>query len=216
MLLRDEVRNSKHVLIADGVGNAGPEMVTAFTGRGARVAFLYREQYKDALELARNTGALNIKCNIYSPESLTSAGDVIKEFFEGHVDTLICNPGMDVEDLRDAKDWRAVPMLFQRCMEGFGFYIYQMLPMMKKSGSIIMILPKKDEMEVAERIALRTLQKGMEELIAAAAEELQDRKIRINGVRVSLPDQMGEAIASTVRFLASGDAVAITGQIIDL
>ncbi len=49
MLLRDEVRNSKHVLIADGVGNAGPEMVTAFTGRGARVAFLYREQYKDAL-----------------------------------------------------------------------------------------------------------------------------------------------------------------------
>ncbi len=216
MLLKDEGRNSKHVLIADGVGNAGREMVASFTGRGARVAFLYRERYREALELARNTGALNVKCNIYSPESLASAGNVVKEFFEGHIDTLICNPGLDEGILRDANGWQLVPLLFQRSLEGFGFYIYQMLPMMKKSGSIILILPKKEETETSERIALRTLQKGLEEMITAASEELWDRGVRINGIRVALAEQNGDAVANTARFLASGDAAAITGQIIDL
>ena len=62
MLLESENKKSRHVLIAEGSGSRGESLVRAFTDRGATTAFFCRDRYKEALELSRETGALNIKC----------------------------------------------------------------------------------------------------------------------------------------------------------
>ena len=66
-------------------------MVRAFTDRGAATAFFCRDRYKEALELSRETGALNIKCNVFNRNSMEFAADVVKEFMEDRLDTLVCN-----------------------------------------------------------------------------------------------------------------------------
>lgn len=233
MLLRDGVKRGKHVLIAEGLDCAGHRMVEAFAGRGGTVAFLYREQSHQGLGLARKTGALNIKCNLSSTKSLESAADVVREFFESRLDTLICNVPFDKEIPKAAETvgsreenvvttatgdlWNEARASLRWNQDKINAYLDQMLPLLEENGSLVLILPaESQDMSEGSRIALRILHHGLEGVVEATGQALGKRGIRVNGIALNSSRNNEDSIASLVQFLASGASAGITGQIIEL
>lgn len=232
MLLRDGVKRGKHVLIAEGLECAGRRMVETFAGRGGTVAFLYREQSHLGLELARKSGALNIKCNLSSEKSLASAADVVKEFFESRLDTLICNVPFDpeipnsTETLLSQEEtvatdtgnlWNEARDLLRWNQDKINAYLDQMLPLLEDKGSLVLIIPaESQDMSEGAQVALRILRRGLEGVVESTGQLLGKRGIRVNGIALDSSDNNEDHIASLAQFLSSGASDGITGQILEL
>ncbi len=239
MLLKDGVKNGKHVLIAEGLENAGEDLVETFAGRGATVAFLYHAKAHQSLELVRRSGALNIKCNLRNEESLNLSTDVVKEFFQSQLDVFVCNvcfesegsgycgAAASEEDDSSTKQeinnvWSQARAILQMNENKISAIIERILPMMNRGASIILLMPSEIQLSTTiankecARMALQVLQHSLEGLIEAASDMLKEKDIRINGIYADNPDASGKDIASVAQFLASGSAASLTGQIIQL
>lgn len=218
MLLESENKKSRHVLIAEGTGSGGESLVRAFTDRGATTAFFCRDRYKEALELSRETGALNIKCNVFNRNSMEFAADVVKEFMEDRLDTLVCNilPELNREP---AEDWSKDRESLMKNLDAVGFYLQTMLPLMGEGGSVIVLLQSADsDRETSEPMSLaeNMLQSALKGMIQSLARSLRDKRIRVNGLLLSNREEAEPKLGGTVRFLASRDADGITGQLIQM
>lgn len=233
MLLRDGVKRGKHVLVAEGLECGGRRMVETFAGRGGTVAFLYREQSHQGLELARESGALNIKCNLSSEKSLASAADVVKEFFESRLDTLICNVPFDREILKSTETvlfrkedvtttatgdlWNEARNILRWNQDKINAFLDQMLPLLEEKGSLVLIIPpESQDMKEGTRMALRILRRGLEGVVESTGQALGKRGIRVNGIALNNSENNEDNIASLAQFLSSGASAGITGQIIEL
>lgn len=217
MLLESENKKSRHVLIAEGTGSRGESLVRAFTDRGATTAFFCRDRYKEALELSRETGALNIKCNVFNRNSMEFAADVVKEFMEDRLDTLVCNILPELNREQPAADWSRDRESLIKNLDAVGFYLQTMLPLMGDGGSVILLLQsgvsdgEKTEPVSPVECMLQSALKGM---VQSLAQSLGDKRIRVNGLLLSNPEGAEPRLGGTVRFLASRDAEGITGQLI--
>lgn len=219
MLLESENKKSRHVLIAEGTGSRGESLVRAFTDRGATTAFFCRDRYKEALELSRETGALNIKCNVFNRNSMEFAADVVKEFMEDRLDTLVCNILPELNRERPAEDWSKDRESLMKNLDAVGFYLQTMLPLMGEGGSVIVLLQSGDsDRETSEPMSLaeNMLQSALKGMIQSRARSLRDKRIRVNGLLLSNREEAEPKLGGTVRFLASRDADGITGQLIQM
>ena len=208
MLLESENKKSRHVLIAEGTGSRGESLVRAFTDRGATTAFFCRDRYKEALELSRETGALNIKCNVFNRNSMEFAADVVKEFMEDRLDTLVCNILPELNREQPAEDWSKDRESLMKNLDAVG-----------EGGSVIVLLQSGDsDWEASEPMSLaeNMLQSALKGMIQSLARSLRDKRIRVNGLLLSNREEAESKLGGTVRFLASRDAEGITGQLVQM
>ena len=219
MLLESENKKSRHVLIAEGTGNRGESLVRAFTDRGSTTAFFCRDRYKEALELSRETGALNIKCNVFNRNSMEFAADVVKEFMEDRLDTLVCNILPELNREPPAEDWSKDRDSLMKNLDAVGFYLQTMLPLMGEGGSVIVLLQSGNlDSETSEPMSLaeNMLQSALKGMIQSLARTLRVKGIRVNGLLLSNREEAEPELGGTVRFLASRDAEGITGQLMQM
>ncbi|MBQ0004721.1 MAG: SDR family oxidoreductase [Clostridiales bacterium] len=192
---------SKRVLITDGSSPVGSEAVRHFVARGATVVFLYNSEQNQAFELSRETGALAVRCNAGSMESVRNAMGVIREYLEGEVDVLINNA--DIEETRiNSMYYCTKPVLHLMIKQG--------------SGSIINVCSCSGNGGLAEKIRHSSARAGAEELTISLAREMAAKGIRINCIVSNDKYCSPDSVVNLIEFLASSKARYISGQSIDI
>lgn len=215
MLLEKGSRKQRHVLVADGMTCIGTAVVQSFAERGATSAFFCGDRFREALILSRDTGALNIKCNVFNLDSQKSAMEVADAFFEHRLDTVICNVGMDLPDTLNIQDFNESTEILHRNIDSIRSFLNGSLSMMKEGGSVVLLLPIMEQDMDSKRIVSEMIRGMLERMIESAALFLESRGIRMNAIAVGeniSPDRA----AKTIRFLASSESEGMTGKIIQL
>lgn len=80
----------KKVLITGGSRGIGKECVREFTKIGYKVYFIYKSSEKEANLLAKETGAINVKCDITSVLDVEKAKNIIND----NIDIIVNNAGI--------------------------------------------------------------------------------------------------------------------------
>jgi len=94
----------KRLLISGGTRGIGKAIVERFSAEGYKVAFLYKSNDELAKAIADSTGALQIKCDVSSPDEVRKAIDTAKDFLGG-IDVLINNAGISqIKLISDVSD----------------------------------------------------------------------------------------------------------------
>ncbi len=216
MLLETGNRKQRHVLIADGMSEVGTAVVQAFAERGATSAFFCGNRFREALLLSRDTGALNIKCNILSQESLASAMDVADAFFEHRLNTVICNIRPEVPESLGLLDFEEITECLQHNLDSICAFLKDSISMLIEDGSVVVLLPKKEQGKNAAGIVTGMIRGALEGMIESTAQILKERGIRMNGMAMDEENVSPESVAKTIRFLASSESTGITGRILQL
>jgi 3-oxoacyl-[acyl-carrier protein] reductase len=230
----------KKVLITGGSRGIGAEAVRQFSGRSSTVAFFYHNSYEEALALSRETGSLNIKCNVANPDSVRSAMQVVNEYFSNEIDVLIINAGIsDIGLITDFDDSRWQDMIGTN-LSGAHYCIREVLPAMisQKSGSIIIVSSMWGQVGASCEAAYSASKAGLIGLTKALAKEVGPSGIRVNCIAPGLIDtdmnkevdeeglkaviedtplqRIGTPadVANLMEFLASDRSSFITGQVI--
>ena len=84
----------KTVFVTGGSRGIGAEAVRVFSNKGYNVAFTYFNSKEKALNLAKETGALALYCDVSKSEDVNNAINETNKTFGG-VDILINNAGID-------------------------------------------------------------------------------------------------------------------------
>lgn len=84
---------NKRVLITGGTRGIGAAMVRKFSGKGDKVAFIYKSSHDEANRLSEKYGAISICADIADPEECKKAADKAIEALGG-IDILINNAGI--------------------------------------------------------------------------------------------------------------------------
>lgn len=228
----------KRILISGGSRGIGAALVRGLTAEGHRVIFLYKNSDSAAQELAEQTGALSISCDISNPEAVRCAVSVARALLEGGIDILINNAGVShiglSRDITDA-EWRRVldtnlsgAMYLAREVQG------DMIAAGK--GRILNIGSMWGKVGASCEVAYSASKAGLRGLTMALAKELGPSGITVNCVEPGLIDtdmnkqldaearaalieetplcRIGTPadVLAAVRFLISDEAGFITGQ----
>lgn len=232
----------KNILITGGSRGIGAEAVKEFTARNAAVAFFYNQSYTESVKLSKETGALNIKCNVSNAKSVDAAMCVANEFFDNDIDLLICNAGIsDMGLLTDIGDKRWHDVINTN-LNGVYYCVRSVLPEMisKKNGNIIIISSMWGQVGAACEVAYSTAKAGLIGFTKALAKEVGPSGIRVNCLAPGMIDtsmnsdidedvvsdliyetplmRIGktEDIVNAMEFLSSEKSSFITGQVIGI
>lgn len=215
MLLEKGSRKQRHVLIADGMTNIGTAVVQSFAERGATSAFFCGDRFKEALILSRDTGALNIKCNVFNPDSLGSAMEVADAFFEHRLDTVICNVELDLPETLNMQDFNETTEILHRNIDSIRSFLNGSLSMMQEGGTVVFLVPSLEHDKDSKRILSEMMRGMLERMIESAAPFIGERGIRMNGIVVG-ENISPDMAAKIIRFLASSESEGMSGKIIQL
>lgn len=232
----DLYKAKKKVLIADGESSIGAEAVREFTGLGAEVVFFYRQSDAEAFKLSRETGALNVRCNVSNPESVKAAFEVAKEFLSGEIDVLVCNAGIYDNSLMTSVGIEKWNEIINSDLNSAFYCVSEALPGMiaNKKGIIITVSSMQGQVGAAGSVAYSAAKAGLIGMTKALAKETGPSGIRVNCIAPGALEEECDAstmkrmtidtplcrkgtakdIAKTMVFLASDNAEFITGQVI--
>lgn len=232
---------NENVLITGGSRGIGAALVKKFAENGCGVAFLYEKNDKAANELAKQTGALPIRCDIGIEDDVEAAvKDALKKMKIEGFDIVICNAGISYigvfDGMRD-DTWRRV---IDVNLTGNIKTVKVNLPYMisNKGGSVVMVSSMWGQTGASCEVAYSTSKAAIIGFTKSLAKELGPSGIRVNCVAPGLVDTemnaeisaetlkeleediplmrsgSGDEIAEAVFFLASDKASYITGQIL--
>ena len=229
----------KTVFITGGSRGIGAEAVRTFKNKGYNVAFTYYKSSDQALNLAKETGALAVFCDVSNSEAVNSAIDVVKESF-GSVDILINNAGIDEFSLfTDITDEMWHRMIDTNLSSAF-YTSRAVLPDMinKKDGVIINISSMWGEVGASCEVHYSVSKAGLIGLTKALAKEVGPSGIRVNCItpgvidtdmnktlseedieQLKLDTPLGKIgktqdIVNAILFLADNSSHFITGQVL--
>ena len=230
----------KHILISGGSRGIGAALVKGLSADGHRVAFLYYHHSAAAEQVAAESGALPICCDVANPDAVKAAVSVARLEFGGRIDAIINNAGVShiglSRDISDA-DWQNVintnlsgAMYMTREVQG------DMIA--QGCGRIINIGSMWGKTGASCEVAYSASKAGLRGLTMALAKELGPSGITVNCVEPGVIEtemnaaldaqtkqelceatplcRMGKAeeVAEAICFLASESAAFITGQVI--
>ena len=229
------------VFITGGSRGIGAALVREFAGAGCRVAFTYKNSEKAAQELAKETGAYAIYCDVSDEDSVKAA---IKKAYDvmGDITVLINNAGISHHGLiidMTADEWRKI---LAANTDGMFYVTREVLPMMIKRGGgrIVNISSVWGVRGAANEAAYSTSKAAILGFTRSLAKEYSGASITVNAVAPGVIDtdmnrcfsdeeraqiiddiplgRMGTVseVAKLVRFLCSEDAGYITGQVIGI
>ncbi|MER3522980.1 MAG: 3-oxoacyl-[acyl-carrier-protein] reductase [Ignavibacteria bacterium] len=231
-------------LVTGGTRGIGRAIVTALAEAGAKVAFTYKSSVPQADALVDELTAKGCTARAYQADAVSTAraaeivDAVVKEF--GRLDVLVNNAGITKDGLllrMSEEDWDTV--IANNLKSVYNYTKAACRPMMsQRNGRIINITSIVGITGNAGQANYAASKAGIIGFTKAVAKELGSRNIAVNAVAPGyvqtdmtekLTDEQKKAladliplkrtaeaheIASVVRFLASGDASYITGQVL--
>ncbi len=227
----------RHIVITGGSRGIGAAVVRRFAENGDRVWFLYEKHGEAAEQVAQETGAQAIRCDVADEDQVAAAFAQIPQ-----VDVLINNAG--IADY-DPINWVA-PARFRRIMDvnvtGTYLCIRAALPSMlqRQRGAIVNTTSMWGLVGASCEAAYSASKAAVIGLTKALAKELGPSGIRVNAVapgvivtdmvrnvspetleelRQDTPlEKLGapENVADAVFYLASDQAAFITGEVLNV
>ncbi len=169
----------KNVLITGGSRGIGAAAVRLFTKQGYRVYFLYEKNDVAAAAVSRETGAVNIRCDVADEKQVNAAFSELPP-----IDILINNAGIAHYGLIDqisVADWRRV---FAVHVDGAFFCIRAVLPAMihAKNGCIINISSMWGQVGASCEVSYSAAKGALLAMTKALAQELGPSGIRVNAI----------------------------------
>ena len=227
------------VLVTGGSRGIGRETVRAFCRAGAEVAFLWNSSGSSADQVAYETGAYPIRCDVGDPDALLEA---VKEAEStlSRIDVLVNNAGIAqtglLQDL-SLSDWnRLISVDLTAVYLASRFVIPGMVQ--RKSGRIVNISSVWGMVGASCEVAYSTVKAGVIGFTRALAKELGPSGITVNCVSPGVIDtdmmraydeetkrelanetplgRLGTPadVAATILFLAGEGGSFMTGQVI--
>jgi len=180
----------KHILISGGSRGIGAALVKGLSADGHRVAFLYYHHSAAAEQVAAESGALPICCDVANPDAVKAAVSVARLEFGGRIDAIINNAGVShiglSRDISDA-DWQNVintnlsgAMYMTREVQG------DMIA--QGCGRIINIGSMWGKTGASCEVAYSASKAGLRGLTMALAKELGPSHITVNCIEPGLID----------------------------
>jgi 3-oxoacyl-[acyl-carrier protein] reductase len=222
-----------NVVITGGSRGIGKAAVELFAARGDRVWFLYEKNHDAAREVAENTGATPICCDVADKAAVQQAFAAIAD-----VDILICNAGVMHFGLLSDMEESAWDRLFAVNVKGIYNCVGAAMPsfLKKHSGSIITVSSMWGQVGASCEAAYSATKGAVIALTKALAQELGPSGVRVNcvapgviltdmcaGIDPEILDSMAQDspigrngtpmdVAKAMAYLA--DAPFVTGQVL--
>lgn len=188
---------NKTVFITGGSKGIGAEAVKQFSKCGYKVAFTYHSSKEKALNLAKETGASAVFCDVSNSSSVNLAISEVKMQF-GSVDILINNAGISEFSLfTDITDEMWKKMLDTNLSSAF-YTCRAVLPDMisKKSGVIINVSSMWGQVGSSCEVHYSASKAGLIGLTKALAKEVGPSGIRVNCIAPGVIDtEMNESLS---------------------
>ena len=232
---------AKTAIITGGSRGIGAALVRELAGQGYRVLFTYRRHREDALALARETGAVPLRCDA----SREADARILYEYAMqqlGHIDALVLNAGISYSGLLQdttAARWDA---LHRANLRGAFLTLREFIPHMvsRGGGGILLVSSVWGVRGAACEAAYAASKAGLIGLGLSLAAELGPSGVRVNvlapGVvrtamlegytaeeledlrRRTLLGRLGSPadIAKAASFLLGEAASYITGQVLSV
>ena len=167
------------MVITGGSRGIGAAAVAAFCQRGDRVYFLYEKNHAAARQVAANTGATAICCDV-------ADGQAVKEAFARipDVDVLICNAGICETGLMSQLPEQRWDRLFDVNVKGIYHCVNAAMPafLKKQTGCIINVSSMWGQVGASCEAAYSATKGAVIALSRALAQELGPSGIRVNCV----------------------------------
>ena len=200
----------KHVVITGGSRGIGAAAVERFSRQGHRVTFLYEKNHAAAAELAEQTGARAVCCDVSDSAAVKAAFETI-----GDVDILICNAGLAHYGLMSMMEEGAWDRLFAVNVKSIYLCVNAAMPsfLKKQSGCIITVSSMWGQVGASCEAAYSATKGAVIALTKALAKELGPSGIRVNCVAPGVieTDMCANLDPETLEELASDTPVGRNG-----
>lgn len=221
------------VLITGGSRGIGAATVRAYAARGDKVYFLYEKEHEAARQVAQQTGAEAICCDVADSGCVAEVFRSLPE-----LDILVCNAGISITGLLQELPEEQWDRLFAVNVKGMYTCIKAAIPLFlqRQRGSIVTVSSMWGQVGASCEAAYSATKGAVIAMSKALAQELGPSGIRVNCVapgviqtdmcadvspaileemRSQTPvGRLGkpEDVAQTILYLA--DAEFITGQVV--
>lgn len=238
--------SNKTAIVTGGTRGIGKAIVLELAKSGCNVAFNYSKSDDQANELVKEIEALGVKAMAKKADvsDFESAKDMIKEVKDefGQIDYLVNNAGITRDKLlamMKEDDWDDVININLKSVYNFSKAVI-MTMIKQKNGKILNITSVSGIAGVAGQTNYSASKAGMIGFTKALAKEVGKAKINVNAIACGfietdmtseLPDEYKQKmtdmtalkrfgttddVAKVAKFLLSGDANYITGQVLSL
>lgn len=191
----------KHILITGGSRGIGAAAVRAFAARGDAVSFLYEKAHEAAAQVARETGAAAVCCDVADREAVLQAVGGLPP-----VDVLVNNAGIAHYGLISQIAPAEWDRLFAVNVGGIYNCVCAVLPGMlqKQRGCILNVASMWGQVGASCEAAYSATKGAVIALTKALAQELGPSRIRVNCVSpgVILTDMVRNVSRETLDGLA--------------
>ena len=203
------------VVITGGSRGIGAETVRQFAARGDRVYFLYEKQHEKASEVAKETGATPICCDVADGAAVRAAFQTIPD-----VDILVCNAGISISGLVHQMSEENWDRLFDVNVKGMYHCINAAIPyfLQKQRGSIVTVSSMWGQVGASFEVAYSATKGAVIAMTKALAQELGPSGVRVNCVApgVILTDMCANIDASILAEMAEEAPVGRNGTPMDV
>ena len=205
----------KTVVVTGGSRGIGAATVRHFAARGERVFFLYEKEHTAAAEVAKNTGATAICCDV-------SDAAAVKEAFAriGDTDILVCNAGICHSGLMSQTEEAVWDRLFDVNVKGMYLCINAAMPyfLQKHSGSIVTVSSMWGQEGASCEVGYSATKGAVIAMTKALAKELGPSGIRVNCVApgVIQTDMCASVDPEILREMAEDSPVGRNGTPMDV
>lgn len=229
----------KVALVTGGSRGIGAACVRRLTADGCQVAFCYQNSESAAKALARETGALAIRCDVSDPIEVEKLIDTVLEKL-CQLDILLCNAGVAWQGLTQDMTTEEYRRVVGTDLNGV-FYCCRaaLKPMLRqKSGRIVTLSSMWGQVGGSCEVAYSAAKAGVIGLTRALAKEVAPSGITVNCVAPGVIEtdmvkplgaqtlsdlaaeiplgRLGtaEEVAGCVSFLCSEEGTYLTGQVL--
>ena len=167
------------VVITGGSRGIGAATVKLFAQRGDRVFFLYEKSHTAAAQVAAQTGATAICCDVADGASVENAFSQIPD-----LDILVCNAGISHTGLLSQVSEAEWDRLFAVNVKGVYHCVNAATPyfLKKQAGSIVTVSSMWGQVGASCEAAYSATKGAVLALTKALAKELGPSGIRVNAV----------------------------------
>ena len=168
-----------NVIITGGSRGIGAAAVALFAARGDRVTFLYEKEHEAAAQVARNTGAAAVCCDVADGQAVKAVFSALED-----VDILICNAGIcrtGLLSMLSEQDW---DRMFDVNVKGIYHCVNAAMPffLRKQKGCVITVSSMWGEVGASCEAGYSATKGAVIALSKALAKELGPSGIRVNCV----------------------------------
>lgn len=202
---------SKIVVVTGGSRGIGAATVRRFAENGDKVYFLYEKEHEKARQVAAETGAIPICCDVADGEAVKAAFAKIPD-----VDVLVCNAGICYSGLMQDMSEQQWDRIFDVNVKGIFHCVNEAIPhfLRKQKGAIVTVSSMWGQVGAACEAAYSATKGAVIALSKSLAEELGYSGVQVNCVApgVILTDMCANVDADILDAMAQENPLGRNGQ----